>query len=64
MGEFMREIYTFYFKLGNGETDSVKFKAISMDAALYEWYSYVAKNKLDVIDFDHESEPIEEEREL
>jgi hypothetical protein len=35
-----------------------------MDDALYEWYSYVANNKLDVIDFDHESEAIEEEREF
>lgn len=60
----MREIYTFYYKLANGLTDQVQFRAISLDDALNSWYSFILKSRLDVVDFDHETEAIEEEREF
>jgi hypothetical protein len=60
----MREIYTFYYKLANGLTDQVQFKAVSPDDALNSWYSFILENRLDVVDFDHEAEAIEEEREF
>ena len=60
----MREIYTFYYKLANGLTDQVQFRAVSPDGALDSWYSFILENRLDVVDFDHETEAIEEEREF
>jgi hypothetical protein len=60
----MREIFTFYYKLENGFTDQVQFRAVSIDDALNSWYSFILNNHLDVVDFDHETEAIEEEREF
>jgi len=59
----MREKYTFYYRLFDGSTGHCQFKAVSVDDALDQWYQRILNEKLDVVDYDHESEAIEEERE-
>jgi len=59
----MRERYTFYYRLFDGLTGHYQFKAVSVDDALDQWYQRILNEKLDVVDYDYESEAIEEERE-
>ena len=59
----MRERYTFYYRLFDGSTEHCQFKAVSVEDALDQWYQRILNEKLDVVDYDYESEDIEEERE-
>jgi len=59
----MREKYTFYYRLFDGSTGHYQFKAVSVNDALDQWYQRILNEKLDVVDYDYESEAIEEERE-
>ena len=60
----MRELFTFYYKLSDGYKDKIQFRAVSYDDAISKFNHYQWKNDLLVVDFDHESEAIEEEREF
>jgi hypothetical protein len=62
----MREIYTFYYKSEQNGAIAygiTKCHAVSFEDANSKFYSWALNKNIDILDFDHETEAIEEERE-
>jgi hypothetical protein len=59
----MREIYTFYYK-AETQTGHEKFRAVSPEDAYCKFINWAEDNGLYILDFDTETEEIDEEREF
>ena len=63
----MRELFTFYYKADNNGLISygiTKCRAVSPEDAYFKFYRWAEDNRLYILDFDHETEAIEEGREF
>jgi hypothetical protein len=63
----MREIFTFYYKSEQNKKivyGITKCRAVSQEDANSKFYAWALNNDIYILDFDCESEAIEEEREF